>query len=162
MIYEDVLERIAAEEARLRFDAFDEMIAWLIGQSLVEKARAERLPVVVNIRTPDATLFHAALPGSAPINDDWARRKSNVTLRCHRASYAIGLDFRRQGIPSPGAEQSLPPEDFATHGGSFPVRLRDGRVVAAVTVSGLPQEDDHDMVVKAMESVMQALSVQQP
>ena len=158
MTEHDILAEIAASEAQLVFPHFDETVAWSIGSALVEQGRAGGLPIVINIRTPDATLFHAALPGSAPDNDEWARRKSNVTLRRHRSSYAVGLEFKARGIAAPGAQEGLPATDFATHGGSVPVRLRGGRVVAAVTVSGLPQADDHAMVVAAMTAELSRIN----
>ncbi len=148
------LEEIASQEARLRLSVFDEDTGWRLGSRLVEQGRAARMPIVVNIRTPDSTLFHAALAGATPDNDHWARRKSNVTLRYHRASLAVGLSFRDKGVAVPGAEQGVDPCDFAVHGGSFPIRLVTGRVLGAVTVSGLASEDDHAMVVAALESVM--------
>lgn len=153
-----LLAEISAAEARLVFPHFDETVAWSIGQALVETGRAQGLPIVINIRTPDAVLFHAALPGSAPENDEWVRRKSNVALRCHRSSFAVGLGFKAKGVTTPGAEQGLPVADYATHGGSVPVRLRAGRVVAAVTVSGLPQAEDHAMVVAAMAAELQRIA----
>ncbi|WP_186766555.1 heme-degrading domain-containing protein [Puniceibacterium confluentis] len=148
------LEEIAGQEARLRLTGFDEAQAWKLGCLLVEKGRAEGRPIVVNIRTPDSTLFHAALSGATPDNDHWARRKSNVTLRYHRASLAVGLSFKAKGILVPGAEHGLDPQEYAVHGGSFPVRLTSGRVIAAVTVSGLASEEDHAMVVEALGSLL--------
>ncbi len=149
-MHEKKLEEIRSEEERLRFPEFDEGLAWQIGSALVAEALQRQLPLVVNIRTPDATLFHAALAGSAPTHEDWARRKSNTTFRYQKASYAVGLEFSARGIEAPGIDQGMPPSDFAPHGGSFPIRLIKGRVIAAVTVSGLPQEEDHDLVVAAL------------
>jgi uncharacterized protein (UPF0303 family) len=45
----------------------------------------------------------------------------------------------------------LDPADYAAHGGAFPVRIRNVGVVAVVTVSGLPQAEDHALVVTALE-----------
>jgi uncharacterized protein (UPF0303 family) len=40
--------------------------------------------------------------------------------------------------------------DYATHGGSFPLTVEDAGVVGSVTVSGLPQRADHELVVEAL------------
>ena len=41
---------------------------------------------------------------------------------------------------------------FTTAGGSVPVRVRGVGVVAAVTVSGLTSEEDHDFAVEALDA----------
>jgi uncharacterized protein (UPF0303 family) len=40
--------------------------------------------------------------------------------------------------------------DYAAHGGSFPLYVQDAGVVGSVTVSGLPQRADHELVVEAL------------
>lgn len=149
----DYLEELERQEQVLVFDAFDEDMAWRLGSALVEKARAEAAPVVIDIRTPDRTLFHAALPGASPDNDHWARRKSNVTLRLHKSSMRVGEGLRLRGREL-GPDMGLDPLDFASHGGSFPIRLRGCGVVAAVTVSGLASREDHDMIIAALKSLL--------
>jgi uncharacterized protein (UPF0303 family) len=44
----------------------------------------------------------------------------------------------------------LDPARYAAHGGSFPVTVRRVGVVGSVTVSGLPQLDDHRFVVEQL------------
>jgi uncharacterized protein (UPF0303 family) len=44
----------------------------------------------------------------------------------------------------------LPLADFAAHGGSFPLRVAGAGVVGSVTVSGLAQRADHELVVEAL------------
>jgi len=133
------------EEAELVFPAFNEDTAWEVGTALVAAAREVGAPAAINIRTPDRVLFHAALPGATPDNDHWIRRKSNLTLRRHHASMLIGEQLKAKGrAVSP--EFGLDPLDYAAHGGSFPVRVRNVGVVAAITVSGLTSEEDHRLV----------------
>ncbi len=141
------------QEARLVFSAFNEETAWAIGTALVAAAAAAAAPVVIDIRTPDRTLFHAALPGSVPDNDHWARRKSATVLRYHRASLLVGARLAAKGTALESAV-GIDPLEFAAHGGSFPVRVAGVGVVAAITVSGLASEDDHAMIVAVLEDYL--------
>jgi len=42
--------------------------------------------------------------------------------------------------------------DFAAHGGAFPIVVRGVGPVGVVTVSGLPQLDDHRLVVEVLRA----------
>jgi uncharacterized protein (UPF0303 family) len=96
-------------------------------------------------------LFHAALPGSAPDNDHWARRKSNLTLRLHQSSLRAGRGLAAKGA-SVGSDLGLDPLNYAAHGGSFPIRVANVGVIGAITVSGLVSEEDHAMIVTAIRA----------
>lgn len=146
------IAELEAEEAHLVLERFGEAEALDLGARLVALGLAGGLPIVIDIRTPDRTLFHAALPGSTPLNDLWARRKSNATLRFHAASLLIGARMREKGEDF--AKHGLSETDHANHGGSVPVRVRQVGVVAAATVSGLPQVEDHRLVVRAMKEMI--------
>lgn len=148
-----LLDTLAKQEDTLVFKAFDEITAIEIGSRLTQAARADDLPVVINIRTADRVLYHAALPGSSPDNDEWARRKSNVALRFHKSSMRVGENYRLKGREV-SVELGLDPIDYASHGGSFPVRVAGTGVVAAITVSGLASEDDHGLIVRVLEDYL--------
>ncbi len=153
------IEELAEEEARLIFGRFDEDTALQLGIALVEMAWADALPVVINIRTADRTLFHAALPGSSPDNDDWARRKSATALRFHKSSLRVGAELRAKDRSLD--YQGLSMRDFADHGGAVPIRVSSVGVVAVATVSGLPQREDHALVVLAIDQMLAAEAGQQ-
>ena len=147
----DIAE-LEAEAADLVLDRFDERSALRLGRVLVDFALSERLPVVIDIRTPDRTLFHAALPGSAPLNDQWARRKSNTALTFQAASLLVGMRHRAKGETL--AKHGLDTADFADHGGAVPIRVAGVGVVAVATVSGLPQIEDHRLVVRGLKAMI--------
>jgi len=46
------------------------------------------------------------------------------------------------------------PIQYAAHGGSFPIIVRDVGVVGTVTVSGLPQAADHALVVEVLRTFL--------
>lgn len=142
---------LEAEAAELILDRFAEGEALRLGQILTELALADNLPVVIDIRTADRTLFHAALPGSAPLNGLWARRKSNVALAFQIASLLVGMRNRAKGDSL--AKNGLSEAEHADHGGAVPVRVRGVGMVAVATVSGLPQVDDHKLVTRALRQL---------
>lgn len=146
------IEHLRAQETQLVWPSFGAADAIALGLILLDMGRADSLPIVVNIRTPNHTLFHAALPGATPLNDLWALRKSNAVLKYHVSSLRLGETMRARGKTF--ANDGLPEGDYAAHGGSFPIRLASGQVIAAVTVSGLPQLDDHALVVAALQKVL--------
>jgi uncharacterized protein (UPF0303 family) len=143
------IEMIATQERELVLAEFDEDIAWKLGLRLHELASARRLPVAIEVRRFGQPLFYAALNGSIPDNAEWVRRKGNVVARFHRSSYAIGLVLQQTNTTL-AAKYDLPASDYAAHGGSFPLRVSRAGVVGCVTVSGLPQRADHELVVEAL------------
>jgi uncharacterized protein (UPF0303 family) len=147
---DELIAELEAQEERLQFTRFDNDDAWGLGCLLVELAKARQLPVTIDIRRCGHQLFHAALAGTAPANDRWIDRKIRVVERLNVSSFLAGRRLAAKGEAF-DERHGVNPADFATHGGSFPVRVRGVGVVGTVTVSGLPQEDDHALVVEALE-----------
>ncbi len=147
------LEALAREEQELVFDGFDEDTAWRLGVQLVEAARAAGLAVTIDIRRNGQQLFHAALPGTAPDNDAWLLRKARVVDRFGHSSLHVGERARQAGTTFE-AQMRLDPDDYAAHGGAFPVTVRGSGVVGTVGVSGLPQLEDHAFVVEQLRAFL--------
>ena len=136
-----------------QFQNFSEEIAFDFGSVIYGVARARRAPVVIDIRTSDRTLFHAAMPGATPDNDNWVRRKSNVVLRYHQSSLLFGDTLALKGREI-NPDMGIDLMNFAGHGGSFPLKVKKVGVIGAITVSGLPQLDDHRMIIEALDQYL--------
>ena len=143
------LERIARQEQELVLSRLDAETAWELGSRLRALAAERGLAVVIDVRRFRQPLFYAAMEGTIPDNVDWVRRKSNVVERFHHSSYIAGLKekLKNQTLTE---SQGLPIADYATHGGSFPLRVAVAGIVGCVTVSGLPQRADHELVIEAL------------
>jgi uncharacterized protein (UPF0303 family) len=143
------LERVALQERELRLPGLDARLAWELGVRLRTLAEERGLAVVIDVRRFGQPLFYAALEGTTPDNAEWVRRKSNVVARFHRSSYGVGLSLKAKDDTLLD-KYWLPPADYAAHGGSFPLAVAGAGVVGSVTVSGLPQRADHELVVEAL------------
>lgn len=150
----DVLAGLLSEEERIQFSEFSNATAWEIGSALVARAQSENLPITIDICRNGQQLFHCALPGTAADNDEWIKRKNRVVNRFGHSSFYMGSLYKSQGTTI--AETSLlDPREYAAHGGAFPIIIKHVGVVGTVTVSGLPQEDDHKLVVSVLEQFAQ-------
>ena len=153
MALSDDLNTIRLQEQELHFSRFDEDVAWQLGMRVRELAVARKFGVVIDVRRFGQALFYCALPGTSPDNPEWVRRKGNVVARFHRSSYAIGLELQQSG-GTLMEKHGLSLADYAVHGGSFPIRVASAGVIGSVTVSGVPQRSDHELVVEALSFVL--------
>ncbi|WP_028803454.1 heme-degrading domain-containing protein [Streptomyces sp. 142MFCol3.1] len=146
------IAELEEQERRLTLPHFTYDDAWALGTLLVELARERRAPVAVDIRRGGQQLFHAALPGSTPDNDAWIDRKRRVVERYGCSSLLVGSRFRAKGTTFEESSR-LDPDTYAAHGGAFPIAVEGAGVIGTVVVSGLPQVEDHALVVEALEKL---------
>ena len=144
-------EELLAQEAELQFQRFDNDTALALGQALVAAARQDGLAVTVDIRRGEQQLFHAALAGTAADNDAWIERKNRVVRRFGHSSFYVGTLLEGATMEE---KFLLDGSLFAAHGGAFPVMVRDVGMVGTVTVSGLPQAEDHRLVVTVLRDFL--------
>ena len=143
------LEKIASQERELRLPRLDAQFAWELGTRIRTLATERGLSLVIDVRRFGQPLFYAALDGTTSDNAEWVRRKSNVVARFHRSSYSVGMTLKVKGTTLL-ERYGLLVADYAADGGSFPLIVENAGIVGSVTVSGLPQRDDHNLVVEAL------------
>lgn len=145
----NLISRTELELAELEVDSFNRKDALRLGMILVRRATEEALPVAMNITRGTQTLFHVALEGTTADNDDWIARKTRAVERFGVPSLLLGLRSQLTGVSiedEPWFDVTL----YAAHGGCFPIVVKGTGQIATVTVSGLPQLADHELVVAAL------------
>lgn len=138
---------VKKQEQNLVLAEFDETVAFKLGSAIRDRALAEGLSLVVDVRTWDRQMFFAATAGTSADNAEWVRRKVNTVRRFQRASYRMVLE--RGEVPfSP--QSGADPADYVIAGGGFPIRVRGAGIVGCLTISGLPGRNDHGVAVAAL------------
>ncbi|GAA1721376.1 heme-degrading domain-containing protein [Isoptericola hypogeus] len=148
-----LIAEVEEQERELVLPRFTHDDAWRLGRLLVELAAERDLAVTVDVRKGPQQVFHAAREGTTPDNDTWVARKVRVVERFGASSYLVGLRAKAKGEDF-NAKHGLPLQEYAAHGGAFPVRVSGVGVVGVVTVSGLAQGDDHALVVEALRDLV--------
>ena len=149
------------QEALLRFTAFDPDAAWQLGSLLHAALLEHHAGGTVEIEFHGQILFACTTPAAKPNQADWIRRKRNTVHRLRRSSYAIGRELERDAATLESAH-NLSEADFAAHGGGFPLWLNpdatsesDADTLAgSITLSGLPQREDHNLVATAIATYL--------
>lgn len=150
---DDLLKELLDEERELQFASFNEETAWSIGSRMVEQCVKDRLPVTIDITRGARQMFHASLCGASADNDEWIKRKVRLVYRFGHSSFYMGQMLKSKGKRIEEA-YLLSESEYAPHGGCFPVIVKDTGMVGTITVSGLPQEEDHKLVVQAIRKYL--------
>ena len=153
MSVDDDLGVLDRQEELLQFAAFDASTAWRLGSLLRDKLLERGAGGSVEIELAGHLLFACATPGATPGQANWIRRKRNTVHHFARSTYAIGRKLERDGATLP-SRHGLSEADHVAHGGGFPIVLRGTGMVGTVIFSGLPQRDDHNLVVDALAEVL--------
>ena len=93
--------------------------------------------------------------GASADNDEWVKRKVRLVYRFGHSSFYMGQNSKSKGKSIEEA-YLLSENEFAPHGGCFPVIVKGTGMVGTVTVSGLPQEEDHKLVVQSIRKYLAA------
>ena len=147
------LDELAAQEAELVLPRLTNDDAIALGLALLDAARADALPVVVDVRRGDQVLFHAGLAGTAATNDAWVERKVRVVRLVGTSSLRAGAEAAAGGSTFE-ERQRVDPLLFAAHGGAFPSWCAARGWSASRPSRGLPQLEDHRLVVRVLRQFL--------
>lgn len=149
-----LLHDLLQQEEDIQFNTFTNEIALEVGMALLQEARTHNKPVAIDISRNGLQLFHFAMTGTSIDNGEWIRRKNNVVLRFGHSSYFVGRTLNEIGHTME-EKYLLSSQEYAAHGGAFPLIIRGVGIVGTVTVSGRPQEEDHALVVTVLKQFVQ-------
>ncbi len=141
---EEQIAKHQQEQKDLVLKKFDETDAWEMGVFMQSEAAKNGYAVGMSISLNHKKVFHCMMPNTAPLSDDWLRRKENTVYKFFKSSFEMAyfLDKNEQTVHS---RYGLAHEDYAIAGGGVPITVEGVGVVGAVAVTGLSQENDHGL-----------------
>ncbi|KAF2184662.1 hypothetical protein K469DRAFT_579242 [Zopfia rhizophila CBS 207.26] len=150
------LDELSREEKSFTFAHFTCEHAWVIGNILRNALRTADASAIIHISlSNNIVLFHSpSMPGMMPDNEIWVQRKRATVLRWGHSSWYMQCKFN-------GDEKAFADKyglgegekgNYAIHGGGYPVFVKGVEgPVGCIVVSGLKQEQDHGIIIKAVE-----------
>lgn len=141
-------ETFEAQAMRTTLPSFNAETARKLGEIAVNIASRRGLPIAVSVVHPRSPLFYCALEGSCADNGEWIRCKQNTVFHFGRSSLEVGALFSREGWSL--SSHGLNPGDYTLFGGGVPLRVANAGIVGAMSVSGLDEVADHELVIEAL------------
>ncbi len=147
------IAELLQQEQELVFRTFTSDDALSIGLMLIERAKQQGICYAIHISLNKRELFHFSVEGAPPDWDRWTRRKENTVYNFFASSYRVTLELtERQESLCP--RYGLSDYDYVLSGGSFPITIQGVGVVGAITLSGMPEEEDHQCIVTTLSSYL--------
>jgi uncharacterized protein (UPF0303 family) len=150
MDHQEAKAALLAQEAlfeRLRLDA---KTLVTVAQRMIDQAPA---PLSVKIVVGRRTVVQMSANGTNADNDRFLDLKLNTVFNCGHASLWWFHHLRSTGRSLADVTWA-DPREVIDMGGGVPL-LRDGQIVGAIAVSGLPHEDDHSLIVDAIQAMLE-------
>jgi uncharacterized protein (UPF0303 family) len=148
-------KELLQQEEELALSSFTNEDAIGLGQELLKLALSQKAPVIVQVRISEQIIFHSALTGSSSENDWWINRKYRVVEKFKHSSMYVRVSFEEKN-QSFEEDSGLDNELYAAHGGGFPIIVSGSGMVGVALVSGLPQVEDHKMIIQGLTNFKQA------
>ncbi|CAK7896710.1 hypothetical protein CAAN1_03S04874 [[Candida] anglica] len=145
--------KLLQQEKEATLKVFNNAVAWEIGQLARQKVLAKNpnASAVIDISLLTGhKLFRAAVGSDTALdNESWVERKVNVVRRFNHSSF-----YHQAKLTCNNKPNTLNEAEYAIHGGSFPIRLQNSDfVIATLTVSGLKQNEDHEIVYETLKEI---------
>ena len=136
-------------ERQLLVQSFTNRLAFEMGQNVVALAKQKNLAIGVAVARLNHTVFLYLDDGMPADKHNWLRRKSNVAKHFEESSLAVKRDLAEKDMSLDGTF-GLDEKDFTNSGGSIPIVAAATGLVGTITVTGLPDVDDHQLIVDAL------------
>lgn len=147
-----MLSKIATIEQAYVFSTFDTNVAFTLGMFYLEKAKKDKLPIVVDISTNNLVYFHFANTGSTANNEVFIQRKKNTVMRFYHSTWWVSHKVKHDG-QAMHEKYGTNNQDFSLLYGGWPIIVQGLGVIGSICVSGLTQEQDNQLIMDGLNNI---------
>ncbi len=135
---------------RIELDHFNNTIGLDIGLAIINLAKARHQNIAVKVERLSHTIFLYIDDHLPADKHNWLRRKANTVKNFEESSLSVKNDLI-QGNMTLDKTFALNPDEYLAKGGFIPIFVKNAGMVAVVSVSGLHDEEDHQLIIDALD-----------
>lgn len=134
---------------KINLDQFSNAIALEMGMKVIELAKQRQQNIAVQVDRLNQPVFLHVCDGVSVDKHNWLRRKANTAKHFEDSSLYVKQDLQNRGktLADP---YNLDSKDYIAMGGAIPIFVNNAGMIGVITVSGLTDEEDHQLIVEAL------------
>lgn len=134
---------------KIELENFSNTIALEIGLSIINLAKEKSLNIAVQIERLNHIIFLYIDDNLPADKHNWLKRKANLAKHFEESSLSVKHDLIDKNM-SLEKTFALSQENYLAKGGAIPIFVKNAGMVATITVSGLNDEEDHNIIIDAL------------
>ena len=150
MDVQEMLDMIAEQEHILVYDDFSNADALRLGVEIAEQVKESERPVAIRIYLEDLLVFQYTMRGKEEWHYGWAEKKRKIVEATGHSSFYVMLQHEHLGK----WKEFEGDETKAYACGGFPIKVKEKGMIGSVSISGLVDPQDHNVVVAALSKLM--------
>ncbi len=135
---------------KITLPKFSNDIALKLGLKIIDLARERNQKIAVEICRLNHSIFLYVDDSLPADKHNWLQRKANVAKHFEESSLSVKNDLKNGNMTLAETFQ-LSDKDYLAKGGSIPLFVENAGMVATVTVSGLTDVEDHQIILDALD-----------
>lgn len=137
---------------KIELDSFNNRIGLEMGLAIVNLAKEQNQNIAVQIARLNHTIFLFVDDSLPADKHNWLKRKANVSKHFEESSLSVKHDLIN-GNMTLKETFALDEKEYLAKGGSIPIFVKNAGMVGIVTVSGLHDEEDHKIIIDALQGI---------
>lgn len=135
---------------RIELKQFSNRMALEMGLAIIELAKTRKQIIGVEITRLNQPVF-LYIDDSLPVDKHhWIKRKANTAKHFEESSLSVRFELERKNRT---LEQfyGLNENEYVAKGGAIPLFVDGAGLIGIITVTGLPDTDDHQLIIDALQ-----------
>ena len=135
---------------RIELKQFSNRLALEMGLAIIELAKNRQQIIGVEIARLNQPVF-LYIDDSLPVDKHhWIKRKANTAKHFEESSLSVRLELEKKNRT---LEQffGLSEKEYVAKGGAIPLFVDGAGLIGIITVTGLPDTDDHQLIIDALK-----------
>ena len=135
---------------KIELNSFNNRLGMEMGLAIIDLAKKKNKNIAVQVERLNHIIFLYVDENLPADKHDWLKRKANVSKRFEQSSLSVKNDLVN-GNMTLKETFALDDKEYLAKGGSIPVFVKNAGMIAIITVSGLHDEEDHKIIIDALQ-----------